>query len=322
MKRPGAFIRAVALHLCDEPTIERIIDPLIADLQHEHAHAVSRSHPWRARWIHAAGVIRFLHVLALCAARTPRRRAGPSAARGDTVVPRLIGYSVALIGVITAALVLDPLLRHGARIPSGVALYLVPQALALGLPAGVFLGVAMSGGGRTRSRRVHRSLAVVLVAASLFELTIVGWVTPAANDAFRHALARRVIAKGVNELTLPELRNRASADRADGRARDAAMAGIAYQERLALAASPVVLGVFGLALGLSLFRRWPRMLIALAALTAYLFTASLMRTAALSSRADWPIWAVWAPNVWVAVVALGFLAAARRAVRRVAPTPN
>jgi hypothetical protein len=40
MTPPGARLRALASHLVDPSTMERLIDPAIADLQHEHDEAV------------------------------------------------------------------------------------------------------------------------------------------------------------------------------------------------------------------------------------------------------------------------------------------
>ena len=39
---PGVRLRVIASRLCGAQTMERVIDPLIADLQLEHAEAVTR----------------------------------------------------------------------------------------------------------------------------------------------------------------------------------------------------------------------------------------------------------------------------------------
>ena len=65
MNRPGAHLRALAARLFDRPTLERLIDPVIADLQCEHAEAVRHGRLWRARWIRIASGIAFCKVAAL-----------------------------------------------------------------------------------------------------------------------------------------------------------------------------------------------------------------------------------------------------------------
>jgi hypothetical protein len=57
MTRPGARLRSVATRFFDPSTMERLIDPAIADLQHEHDAAIRRGLVWRGRWVHTAGCI-------------------------------------------------------------------------------------------------------------------------------------------------------------------------------------------------------------------------------------------------------------------------
>src|SRR4051812_17574040 len=54
MRRPGDRLHALAARLFDPSTMERLIDPVIADLQRERADALSRGQVWRGRWIYIA----------------------------------------------------------------------------------------------------------------------------------------------------------------------------------------------------------------------------------------------------------------------------
>ena len=65
MNRPGARIRALAARVCDAETMERLIDPVIADLQVEHAEAVQNGRAWMRRWIRFAGGFVCLKALAV-----------------------------------------------------------------------------------------------------------------------------------------------------------------------------------------------------------------------------------------------------------------
>ena len=89
---------------------------------------------------------------------------------------------------------------------STLALHLVPQALPLSIPIGLTFGI-LCGLGRVSAS--YRSRAVILslaAAASFVSFTMLAWVVPMANQAFRVAIAGQPLAKGSRELTLGELR--------------------------------------------------------------------------------------------------------------------
>ena len=67
MTRPGDRLQAFAAGWCSPDTMTRLIDPLIADLRHEHAEAVSRGRVWKSRLIQVAAWLAFLKVLIVCA---------------------------------------------------------------------------------------------------------------------------------------------------------------------------------------------------------------------------------------------------------------
>ena len=62
MMPPGTRLRALAARLCAATTMERLVDPAIADLQAEYEEA--RTGPsWRRRWIWMRGHIAFVTMI-------------------------------------------------------------------------------------------------------------------------------------------------------------------------------------------------------------------------------------------------------------------
>ena len=77
MTRPGARLRSLARRFCDPATMERLIDPAIADLQCEHAEATRAGDRWRGRWAFASpATSRFWKVAAIGASRASTRELG------------------------------------------------------------------------------------------------------------------------------------------------------------------------------------------------------------------------------------------------------
>ena len=65
MRRPGAGLHWIAGRFCDPATMERVIEPVIADLQCEHADAVQRRQVWRTAWIRVGGCAAFWKTVGL-----------------------------------------------------------------------------------------------------------------------------------------------------------------------------------------------------------------------------------------------------------------
>ena len=58
MRPPGLWLRAAAARLCDTKAMNQLIDPIVADLQYEHAEARRAGAIWRSRRIRLAGGLR------------------------------------------------------------------------------------------------------------------------------------------------------------------------------------------------------------------------------------------------------------------------
>jgi lipopolysaccharide export LptBFGC system permease protein LptF len=194
--------------------------------------------------------------------------------------------------------------------PEEVAWYLMPQALPLSIPIGLTFGI-LWGLGRVpasyRSRAVILSLALV---ASLVSFTMLAWVVPMANQAFRLSMVGQPLAKGPRELTLGELRTAL-----DTTAPERAAAGapsyphvlaLEYHKRWALGSAPVTLAFFAVAL--TRRRQWGRIMLLLAgcfAIVGYyvvMFSAMTLRLHHTSAFA-----AAWMPNITFLILSLAIM---------------
>ena len=64
---------ALAARVCSAKTLERLIDPVVADLQTEYVEAIRQGRVWRSRWVRISGCGTFLKVLVFCLWETAMR---------------------------------------------------------------------------------------------------------------------------------------------------------------------------------------------------------------------------------------------------------
>jgi hypothetical protein len=309
MTRPGTRFRAMAQRLCGTTAMDRLVDPAIADLQHEYQAAVRRGLIWRSRWILAAGYAACAKVAAV--AMIVRALRAPIMA-DDRAVVRTLVFSLAAVLLLTAVFMWPPLAlaRHGVPALTTLLLSLVPQALAVALPLGLVFGILLGLRNRPVTAPVTRTVALFGLGCTVAAFVLVAWVMPAANQRFRELAAPsgmpKPIARGYNELTLDEL---GSVDIGRlGRTMnvDPHRLEFEFQSRLAIAFAPLALSL--LALGVAANRRKERgpVLISLVGLMIAFGYYVLMyesREAWMSDRAPALI-AGWAPNLACVVSAL------------------
>ena len=303
MSLAGDRLRALAARICGPATMERLIDPVIADLQCEHADAMRRGQLWRAVWIRFAGVWAFCRVMTAVVLSAPHAWA----AADDWA----LGRTLALVTAVTAGVVLLFNLSYltGALSPLRAAeairafAYLVPAAFPLAVSAGVLFGVAFGLRGRTITDRLRRATLVIGIGSALAALVTLGWIAPVSNQAFRSTasgIPYDKLAKGTNELTLPELRAKrmaldAGPMRDSVQARDAAFN---YQARLSFTVTPVVLALLALALA-DRRRNAGRMAIgAWAFASCVIFWVMLMGSREAIMLGGVPAVIVWIPNLF------------------------
>ena len=218
MTRPGDGLRALAARVCDRRTMERLVEPIIADLQTEYDTAAAQGDR-RARRLVWRGYGAFWKALALhCIMSTFQ----PSRSDSNESIGRVAAFSIGALAIMTALLVLPPMLDFkwagGPLEKLQLILLLVPQALPLSIPMGICVGVVCAmRGRRTSSRHVAAVLAIAAVA-TFAVWTMLEWGVPAANQAFREMLVARLtdgrtvnLDPGLNELGLSRLSQRTDA---------------------------------------------------------------------------------------------------------------
>jgi lipopolysaccharide export LptBFGC system permease protein LptF len=211
-------IRGVLRRWCGARTMERLVDPILADIELERDQSRRSGHVWRARWIVVSGSIGLAAALVLHGARGCVR-----ALTADESAARTIWYTVAAFASLTLLLMLPPLVRdweasRGWSLSERalLGLYLVPQAMPLSVPVALSLGILCSWPTGATVRSMGRRILVVTLAGTLLSLASMEWFIPEANQAWRvlvfrqiaaanHADPSPVLTRGINERSLSEL---------------------------------------------------------------------------------------------------------------------
>lgn len=311
MTRAARRLRAFAARWCDLRTLERFIDPLLTDWRTEDEEATRAGRRWRRRRLWIEYHLAFARVMAAEEAREIRRTLVDRGRADHHAIRRTV--RLAGIGVTTATVILMlPFVgQFGLRSFRSV-LYLIPQAIPLAIPVGLMLGTLWGLGWSGVSRRIAAVMLAMAMAASGASLIMIGWVVPAANQAYRAERAGRSPARGLNELTLDELGRRLGAVRAGERGlrespREQRLLAWTYYSRLSIAVAPTALTIFALAVARrGRHSRWYIGLAGAGAIWGYYLLLYGARGMAID-----PYWrliaAVWLPNVALVLWSLLFL---------------
>src|SRR6185436_7139154 len=89
MTPPGTRLRALAARLCAPMTMERLVDPAIADLQAEYEEASRAGAAWRRRWIWMRGHVAFLTMIVVHGRAAQEMNGGLTPLRGLSLDVRL-----------------------------------------------------------------------------------------------------------------------------------------------------------------------------------------------------------------------------------------
>jgi hypothetical protein len=190
MSGPGSWLRAFAVLLFRPPTIERLIDPIISDLQIEYNATLGGS--WRRRGVLLRAYCGFWKALAI---HTVLSVGGGSAERNE--FRRAIAFSCLACAIGTVLLALPPLV-NGTRLPTGkthqlmLALTLIPQALPISIPVGVCIGIMSAGCGRTLTRRHLLNTLMIGFTAACVVWVVLEWGVPLGNQTFRDIVIAEV----------------------------------------------------------------------------------------------------------------------------------
>lgn len=205
MTRPGDRLRARVRCAFGEALCREVIDPILADLQHEHA-LLPPERRWRRRLVHMRGIAAALHGLVTVGLANGPQAIGATLGRS---YPRRVAYAVGLMS--TAAVTVGisglSLLETGRRSASMFYLLglLTPSAFPVAAPVGLAVMTALWS---ERQRKARGTLCISALVVSV----LVGWslnhLVPDANQAFRTAFyadLSRAPSRGATELSFEEL---------------------------------------------------------------------------------------------------------------------
>jgi hypothetical protein len=198
VSRPGTRLRALAARVCSEKTMERLIDPVIGDLQVEYASASAMRRRWLAL---LTGYIAFAKVSLWCGLlglREACRNWSSEDRQGLLYTLWLSGCAIVIVSVPLWLLEL-PTTRFmlesmkDTEFPPNASvqrlmIYLVPAILPLSIPVGLAMGIALAASGRTLSRRLIATIVLLVLATSAVSVVIIGWLTPTTNQLYREAI--------------------------------------------------------------------------------------------------------------------------------------
>ena len=236
-------LRALAARVCSDKTMERLIDPAIADLQAEYATATDMKRRWLAL---LAGYGAVAKVAAWCAMSGVTGMPKNWTHEDHSGLVRVLWRSAAAILCLTLLILLPELSRTREMLetfssdasPFSLVTYLLPMTLPLTLPIGLAFGAALGAHGRTPSRRLIGAIMLVALATAAGSLATMAWVIPAANQSYRVAIVRQPLVKGDRELSFGELKSAlATAD-----VRRSRQLSFEFHKRVSIAGAPVRTG--------------------------------------------------------------------------------
>ena len=311
--RAGDRLRALARRFCTCDTMDRVVDPLIADMRFESNESQRAGRPWQARRRRAAGYLAFWRTIGFCAARAALGSARRWANAEGHVMGRTLGYAAGIIAALVFCLALLPFYavtsanRVAPHELGKLFLYVVPQAIPLAIAFGLPLGILMGLRGRSTDSRIRWSVVAVCIVSTLVAFGICGWVLPETNQAFRETVvrSRRPLARGANELTFPELNAQLEALQRVGRTDAARHLVYSYHARLAASAAPFIWGLFALALASVTRRTFLSAAIFVVAGITYIACAVAIINGGVETFRGLPIaYTIWLPNVCFALMTI------------------
>jgi len=252
MNGQGRWLRSLAARVFARQTMERVIDPVLADIQTEHEESHRKSDRWRTIAVWVDGYVAFwaaitLHVLHAAPASLRKRLCADDSALG-----RMIAFSAGLSGAVTLFLVGRPFAVHSqAEWGLSLPLFVLPQAIPLGLAIAVPAGIVWTAPGNQTTARAFRNVMVIGVGAALLSFVAVQ-AAPFANRSFRTAVADRLeqhgitghsVPRGPSELSLSELAMESHKYRALGQKRMSDDLAWSYQIRFAIPVAALVLSL-------------------------------------------------------------------------------
>jgi hypothetical protein len=297
-------IRRFLARVCSDATMARVVDPILADMRWESG---------RPSWTGCLALAKALLVHSIVSTPAVLSRTWSD---DERAIPKAAGLAITVALIAALPLIAPPLLegfpnsRRGLPIPIvPLAVTLLPQAIALTLPAALLLAIPVAFRRQHPSTRLARRTVVLSMCWVLATFVVIAWAVPEANQAFRVMASKQVnITRGPGEMSLPALRDKIEVLKLTPGGRIAARPlEFQYHARLVLIWMPLPLGVLALAISRSARGRRRPWTMGLAALGGYAFVffpllvgaGSLMKLSSLP-----PFLLVWTPILLLAIVAL------------------
>ncbi len=273
---PGARLQRFAERTFDRTTLENVMLPALADLQHECRTA--RGSTFSQRLVRLRAYWGLWKTIVVCAVGdVVHNRNGIASSLGTRTVVFL-----AIVVTVLAAPSVSWMVSFGSKYGAGTALtagaLMLPANILVALPAAFFFALAMSRGGvDIPYTRLLPTAAAGTLACAVVVFALMMFVAPTTNQEFRTRVftafqadrtdgPRIPLRKGLTEMTWPELNAHI---RQAPSSRQAELALAHRQGRFAFVATVFVLGLLGLALA----GRWRSKLatfgVALAVLVLY-----------------------------------------------------
>lgn len=309
MKRPGDTLRSLAARVCSATTMERLIDPVIADMQCEHAEAARQGRMWLCCWIQLAGWLAFWRGVAMYSIERLKDGMRECLSRDEAVIGRTLGFITAVTVMVMLLMELPYTIGAGRSIGMGrrlaalAFLHLLPWAFPIAVSVGVLFGTAYGLRGRPITPRVRRATLTIGAGCAVAAFIAMAWIIPVGNRYFRQVyFPDRIMTKeswGPPALTLHELNLKIDElkGRGMGRSYYAQTFVFNYHTRLALSATPLLFGLFALVLSEATRRRRSYAVISLIALAASVAYWALLYASRVALSSLWIPGALWMPNL-------------------------
>lgn len=266
-------VRRLLARVCSAATMARVVDPTLADMRVEDGRLT-----WRGGLSLARALT--LHVIVSMPGRTARMWTDD-----ERALPRAVISCVLAALLLAAPLIAIPA-QSALRLSWRAVLFLVPQALAVALPASLMIAIPLAyGRGASARRVVARGLLLSLVCAAATTAVILRLV-PDANQGFRVEAAQRSgqevhFARGPIEMTQHELRDRIEIlHLTPGGVLAARKFEYVYQLKYALGAIALPLGALAIALAMCRWGREHPLVIGGICAIAYIFVIFPLESAA------------------------------------------
>ncbi len=309
---PGRALHRLACWLCSAKSLERVVEPAIADLQREYADSNGRA--LRRGWLLFVGYLAVWRVMVFSASAI-----FASTSEDKSAVVQVLSVAVGSMVAVAVLLTLPPIVAwQGSVRPIQIAL-IVPQAVPLAIPIGLVLGLAFGASGRVLSGGAARAILLAAFLCSTISFASIVWALPAASQEFTQQAFdtignRGTVMKGYGEMTFQELEAEIATARAVGNDRGARRVAWHYHLKASLASAPFALALFALAPA----RRWRKALpvaFILLSPVGYWFLMWLGQWLGISTSTP-PSVGAWLPNIVFATIAL-LIASSRSAPVRV-----